>query len=140
MLPEHYQESTTISLTSFFAIKKINNLNTSCPAVTDTSYYGVLKPYKLLKNSNWLLCLIYGKFIHDEVYFMNWNNGFWLPAWFEKNNSLFSCMIYTVSILGRDKGYKVKYNSLSEGVPKGEARGNSWRQRVIFDRISQVES
>ena len=44
-----------------------------------------------------------------------------------------------LAIIG-DKGYTVKYNPLPEGVPKGEARGNSWRQRGIFDRISRVES
>ena len=32
---------------------------------------------------------------------------------------------YTVSVLGQDKGYTVKYNPLPEGVPEGEARGNS---------------
>ena len=31
----------------------------------------------------------------------------------------------TVSVLGRDKGYTVKYNTLPEGVPEGEAQGNS---------------
>ena len=30
-----------------------------------------------------------------------------------------------VSVLGRDKGYTVKYNPLPEGVPEGKARGNS---------------
>ena len=30
-----------------------------------------------------------------------------------------------VSLLGRDEGYTVKYNPLPEGVPEGEARGNS---------------
>ena len=32
---------------------------------------------------------------------------------------------YSVSVLGRDEGYTVKYNPLPEGVPEGEARGNS---------------
>ena len=31
----------------------------------------------------------------------------------------------TVSVLGQDKGYTVKYNPLPEGVPEGEARWNS---------------
>ena len=35
------------------------------------------------------------------------------------------CDLYSVSVLGRDEGYTVKYNPLPEGVPKGEARGNS---------------
>ena len=36
------------------------------------------------------------------------------------------CTIHsTVSILGREEGYTVKYTPLPEGVPKGEARGNS---------------
>ena len=42
--------------------------------------------------------------------------------------------------LGLDLGYTVKYNPLSSGVPSGEARGNSFGQRVIFDRISLVLS
>ena len=33
--------------------------------------------------------------------------------------------MYAVSVLGRDEGYTVKYNPLPEGVPEGEARGNS---------------
>ena len=33
----------------------------------------------------------------------------------------------TVSVLGRDKIYTVKYNPLPEGVPEGKARGNSPR-------------
>ena len=32
---------------------------------------------------------------------------------------------HIVSVLGRDKGYTVKYNPLPEGVPEGKARGNS---------------
>ena len=32
---------------------------------------------------------------------------------------------HTVSVLGRDKGYTVKYYPLPEAVPKGQARGNS---------------
>ena len=59
--------------------------------------------------------------------------------------STFKCKIlsqkltrcYTVSVLGRDEGYTVKYSP--EGVPEGEARENSWRQRAIFDRISRVK-
>ena len=31
----------------------------------------------------------------------------------------------TVSVLGRDEGYTVKYNPLPEGVPEGGARWNS---------------
>ena len=31
----------------------------------------------------------------------------------------------TVSVLGQDEKYTVKYNPLSEGVPKGKAQGNS---------------
>ena len=35
-----------------------------------------------------------------------------------------SCLLhYTVSVLGRDEGYTVKYNPFSEGVPEGEAEG-----------------
>ena len=30
-----------------------------------------------------------------------------------------------VSVLGQDEGHTVKYNPLPEGVPEGEARGNS---------------
>ena len=30
-----------------------------------------------------------------------------------------------VSVLERDEGYTVKYNPLPEGVPEGEAQGNS---------------
>ena len=48
--------------------------------------------------------------------------------------------INTVSILGRDEGYTVKYTSSPEVIPEGKAQGNSGRRRGIFDRISQVES
>ena len=33
--------------------------------------------------------------------------------------------LFTVFVLGQDEGYTVKYNPLPEGVPEGEARGNS---------------
>ena len=46
----------------------------------------------------------------------------------------------TVSVLGWDEGYTVKYNPLPEGVSEGKAQGKSWRQRVIFDHMSRVES
>ena len=32
-------------------------------------------------------------------------------------------MYYTVSVLGREEGYTVKYTPLSKGVPEGEAKG-----------------
>ena len=32
---------------------------------------------------------------------------------------------YTVSVLGREEGYTVKYTPTPEGVPEGEAQGNS---------------
>ena len=38
---------------------------------------------------------------------------------------LYCSVFYTVSVLGRDEGYTVKYNPLPEGVPEGEGRGNS---------------
>ena len=37
-------------------------------------------------------------------------------------------------------GYTIKYNPLPSGVPSGFALRNSFRQRVIFDRISLVSS
>ena len=41
------------------------------------------------------------------------------------NTIKYNTIQYIVSVLGRDKGYTVKYNPLLEGVPEGEARGNS---------------
>ena len=35
------------------------------------------------------------------------------------------CMLYTISVLGQDEGYKVKYKPLPEGAPEGKAQGNS---------------
>ena len=32
---------------------------------------------------------------------------------------------HTVSVLGRDEGYKVKYTPSPKGVPEGKAQGNS---------------
>ena len=32
---------------------------------------------------------------------------------------------YTVSVLGREEGYMVKYTPSAEGVPEGKAQGNS---------------
>ena len=43
-----------------------------------------------------------------------------------------------MSVLGQDLGYTVKYNPLPSRVPSGFALGNSFRQKVIFDRISLV--
>ena len=45
-----------------------------------------------------------------------------------------------LSILGQDKGYTAKYNPLPERVLEGKAKGNSKRQRIIFDCLFQVES
>ena len=40
--------------------------------------------------------------------------------------ALYCTLLYcTVSVFGRDKGYTVKYKYLPEGVPEGEAQGNS---------------
>ena len=49
-------------------------------------------------------------------------------------------IVYTVSILGREEWSTVEYTPLPYGVPGGEAQGNCWRQRGIFDRISRVKS
>ena len=38
---------------------------------------------------------------------------------------LLSNIGYTVSVLGLDSGYMVKYTPPPEGVPEGEAEGNS---------------
>ena len=46
----------------------------------------------------------------------------------------------TVSVLGQDEGYTVKYSHTSEGVPEGEAQGNSQRRRAIIDGVSQVKA
>ena len=46
----------------------------------------------------------------------------------------------TVSVLGRDKGYTVKYSPTPEGACEGKAQENSQRRRAIFDRVSRVES
>ena len=46
---------------------------------------------------------------------------------------------YSVSVLGREEGYMVKYTPLPEGVPDGRAQANARRQRGIFDSISRVK-
>ena len=38
---------------------------------------------------------------------------------------IFQDYMFAVSVLGQEEGYMVKYTPLSEGVPKGKARGNS---------------
>ena len=48
----------------------------------------------------------------------------WQLHYTECNTSV-AAAIHTVSVLGKDEGYTVKYNPLPEGVPEGEARGNS---------------
>ena len=37
----------------------------------------------------------------------------------------YTILLCTVSVLGREGGYTVKYTPSPEGVPEGEARGNS---------------
>ena len=37
---------------------------------------------------------------------------------------------HTVYVLGRDKGYAVKYNPLPEGVPEGTPEGKGWYSTV----------
>ena len=58
----------------------------------------------------------------------------------EVNISLIIVKSDILSMLGLDLGYTVKYNPLPSGVPLGFALGNSFRHRVIFDRISLVSS
>ena len=36
-------------------------------------------------------------------------------------------LCYTVSVLGREEGYTVKYTPLPEGVPEGKALGKSYK-------------
>ena len=45
-----------------------------------------------------------------------------------------------MSVLGLDLGYTVKYNPLPSGVPSVFALVNSFRRKVIFDRVSLVSS
>ena len=42
-------------------------------------------------------------------------------SWSKTQRKGMTVLYCTVSVLGRDKGYTVKYNPLPEGVPKGEA-------------------
>ena len=42
--------------------------------------------------------------------------------WKNENNEI-SCRQNNVSVLGRDKGYTVKYNPSPEGVPEGTPEG-----------------
>ena len=58
--------------------------------------------------------------------------GYWKPGKLRK--------YITISVLGQDEGYQVKYSPLGGGVPKGKGRGNSQRWRAIFDSIYQVKS
>ena len=51
-----------------------------------------------------------------------------------------TAVMYTVSVLGQEEGYMVKYTPSPEGVPEGEAQGNCRRRRNICDRTSRVES
>ena len=37
-----------------------------------------------------------------------------------------------VFVLGREKGYKVKYTPPPEGVPEGKARGNYRRRKGVY--------
>ena len=53
-----------------------------------------------------------------------------------KYNTVQCTVHYTVSVLGRDKGYMVKYSPFPEGVPEGKARGNSRMPMCLFDLIS----
>ena len=90
MLPEIYQGNRKITLTSFFAIQKINNSNTLsrqawCPAVTDTSYYSVLKPYKSLKNLNWLIWHPLGQIYSWKSIFYELEQWFLIPSMIWKN-------------------------------------------------------
>ena len=43
------------------------------------------------------------------------------------------CRVNIVSILGRDKGYTVKYNPLPEEVPKGTIKGKGLYLTVYHD-------
>ena len=43
------------------------------------------------------------------------------PPGFVGSDIMHNSLNWSVSVLGRDKGYTVKYNPLPEGVPEGEA-------------------
>ena len=47
---------------------------------------------------------------------------------------------YTVSVLGREEGYTFKYTPSSEGVPEGEARGNSFGLMVYPQSSPNTDS
>ena len=72
--------------------------------------------------------------------FMVFHRVFFCGGSGKGNTWIHLVMPKTVTVLEREEGYKVKYNTWPEGVPEDKAQGNSWRQRVIFDGISWVES
>ena len=85
----------------------------------------------------------------DNNWYFRWQN--WRVGFIEGNicvfefgradtNHLDLSLNDIVSVLGRDEGYTVKYNPLPEEVPDGKAGGNTWRQKIIFDRIFRIES
>ena len=47
---------------------------------------------------------------------------------------------YTVSILGRDNRYMVRYSHPPEEIPESKAKGNSRMRTNLFDLISRVVS
>ena len=50
----------------------------------------------------------------------------WIPILVSDKYPTVECQENTVSVLGRDEGYTVKYNPLPQGVPgEGKAQGNS---------------
>ena len=71
---------------------------------------------------------------------LSWYIFYWPFSDIHRRQREVCCLVDNVSVLGREEGYTVKYNPLPERVHKGKAWGNSWRQRVIYDCISRVES
>ena len=64
----------------------------------------------------------------------------WKMVYFMTQSTISNICWDIVYVWGREEGYTVKYTPPPEGVPEGEARGNSWRRSGIFDRISRVKS
>ena len=51
---------------------------------------------------------------------------------------MYVCELFYCIRKGRDKGYTVKYSPPPEGVPEGEAKGNSQRRMALFNLYPEL--
>ena len=126
----HYNVQCAVHYTLHYILHRLASIGLSWPKNRETLSF---KPYCTLY---WTPTYIEVFKVYQEVSLMYQEHNPTVHC--IKHNNVQCTVHYTVSVLGRDKGYTVKYSPPPEGVPEGKARGNSRMWMSLFDLISRV--